>query len=224
MQRLLYVVLISVVSGCFFDAPPPRTPSSVPDIVPGEDIKYSEFSYQNGVDVDGPTYSHSKTAEYRGRELTQYEVQMLVDPEYPKKIENYNRLRSACARGNVFKWLAAAAIIGGALTYPSLDGRVDNPTRGIIAGGIVAGGVLLGGIAYFAGGLKCDAAIEAGEVLGASEFNSTSLFAFSGTLVDDFNRRFGSKKGQSDDEAKPDAEPSPETPAPSTDDDDDDDE
>lgn len=196
MRIAVIFVMTGFVHGCFWASTPPSRPQSVPEIVPGEEMTYESSSFQTGVDGDGPTYGHQASAKYRGRELTQNEFSMLVDPSYVEKAKKYDELRSACSRANVLKYVAAFAVIGGVVAYPSLDGKVDNTTRILVSGGLVVGGLAVGALAYFTGGNRCGAASELGDTIGATRFDDTNLLgSFAGQLdVDKFNERYGIKK------------------------------
>ena len=219
MKIIAIVAVTWLAQGCFWPSTPPGRPQSIPDIVPGEDMKYESSSYQTGVDGDGATYNSYASAKYRGRELTQNEFSMLVDPEFPAKAKQYDSLRSACLRGNILKYPAVFAAIAGVVAYPSLDGRTDRTTQILVSGGLVAGGAVLGALSYFLGGNRCTEANELSATIGAERFDDTNVLGTSAgeTEVEKFNERYGIKKPPTDappaDEPPADAPPADDPPA-----------
>jgi len=196
MRFAIVVVVGLFLPGCLWGFPPRSRPQSVPEIKEGEEMTYETSDFQTGVDGDGQTFGHTATAKYRGRELTQNEFSMLVDPDYVTKAKKYDALRSACFRGNVFKYISAFTIIAGVVAYPSLDGRTDDTTRILVSGGLVVGGLAIGALAYFGGGHRCAEANELEATIGAERFDDTNLLGtYAGQReVDAFNERYGLKK------------------------------
>lgn len=211
MRMAIVLVVGMFLPGCLWGFPPRSRPQSVPAIVPGEEMTYKSSDFQTGVDGDGPTYGHYATGTYRGRELTQNEFQMLVDPDYPAKAKKYDSMRSACFRGNVFKFIAAFTVIGGVVSYPSLEGRTDDTTRTIVAGSLIVGGLAIGGLAYFIGGNQCAEVNELAATMGAERFDDTNLLGTfaSEREVEKFNERYGIKKPASTDEPPADSPADP---------------
>lgn len=170
-------VVAAAGAGCYSGAPSIPTTPTLPPIVEGGqlEIETSRHRFWSDDLLRWLSYTSVDKMTYDGKPLTYNQVRNLADPEWKKKLADYDDVASSCRHASIPRYIGYAAIVLGLVTFTGAGGAVfqDNgDLQQAVAFGFLGTGLLSYGTGYYLlGGKKCEVAEKMADQLyfGAAE-------------------------------------------------------
>jgi hypothetical protein len=205
MRQSLVAVFV-VFAACYPEAPPPRRPISVPEVVPGETMRphveeethheavkkhecqtvkwYADGQEHSRLDCNDVATGEVKLVreehlevDYAGRTLSRGQIYALGDPDHTKTWRRYDDLRSSCEHHSWPRTLAGGLITGAAIFIPLGSSIVpDDKQRFEVAVGTMVLGGVIYGIGYLTGGGVCFEAHDYGDAHGVIDAERAKFY------------------------------------------------